>query len=308
MSADQASRYRGRFAPSPTGPLHFGSLVAAVGSFLDARSRGGEWLVRIEDLDPPREMPGAAAEILETLEAFELFWDGPVLYQSRRNAIYEEALAQLRARQYLFPCTCSRREIADSGLQGTDGPIYPGTCRTGIRPGGRTPALRVKVLDRTLHFSDRLQGDIHENLAREVGDFVVKRADGLYAYQLAVVVDDAWQGITDVVRGSDLLFSTARQIYLQELLGYPTPGYMHLPVAVNACGEKLSKQTLAEALDIGAKSQLACAALRFLGQPVPDTAADMTLSELWRSAATGWDPGCLPPVRSIHMSNSPPPA
>ncbi len=298
MTVSQITAYRGRFAPSPTGPLHFGSLVAAVGSYLDARSQGGEWLIRIEDLDPPREIPGAAALILQTLENFELHWDGPVVYQSQRGAVYAEAIIQLQAQQCLFHCACSRREIADSAIAGTEGPIYPGTCRQGI-PASRDPrALRVKVADRDLCFSDQLQGELKQNLAHDIGDFIVRRADGAYAYQLAVVVDDALQGITHVVRGSDLLLSTTRQIYLQEFLAYSTPEYLHLPIAVNSASEKLSKQTYAAPLNVQASRFLATAVLRFLGQSVPDTASDMTLSELWSSAAVNWDRQCLPAVRT----------
>lgn len=303
MTADQPTAYRGRFAPSPTGPLHFGSLVAAVGSYLDARSRGGEWLVRIEDLDPPREVPGASSIILQTLENFELYWDGNVVYQSQRDAIYADALEQLQTQQQVFLCACSRREIADSAIAGPEGPIYPGTCRQGI-PAGRGPrAVRVKVDDRNLSFTDQLQGTIEQNLVRDIGDFVVKRADGVYAYQLAVVVDDALQGITHVVRGSDLLLSTTRQIYLQELFGYSTPHYLHLPIAVNCVGEKLSKQTYAEPLDVQASRLLASSVLRFLGQPVPEAASDMTLTELWSSAATTWELQRLPQTRTGAAPN-----
>ncbi|MFO7190526.1 MAG: tRNA glutamyl-Q(34) synthetase GluQRS, partial [Pseudomonadota bacterium] len=199
------SAYRGRFAPSPTGPLHFGSLVAAVASFVDARAQGGSWLVRMEDLDPPRVVPGAADDILRTLEAFGLHWDETVVYQSARHAAYEAALQRLEARGAIFPCACTRKEIADSAL-GPDGtPIYPGTCRNGLPPGKTGRAIRVRVDDAVIRFVDRLQGEVVQELARSVGDFVVRRADGVYAYQLAVVVDDAWQGVTDVVRGADLL-------------------------------------------------------------------------------------------------------
>lgn len=291
--------YRGRFAPSPTGPLHFGSLVAAVGSYLDARNQAGEWLVRIEDLDPPREAPGAAAMILRTLERLALFWDGPVVYQSQRGDQYAAALEQLQTRQYLFSCSCSRREIVDSAIAGVEGPIYPGTCRHKVSDDTLNPgALRVRVNDSDLIFSDRLQGRIAQNLSRDIGDFIIRRADGVYAYQLAVVVDDAQQGITQVVRGSDLLLSTTRQIYLQQLLGYSTPGYLHLPIAVNSSGEKLSKQTYADPVDIRAGRALAVAVLGFLGQTIPEDSADMTLSELWSSAALTWDPQSLPPART----------
>ncbi len=240
---EKPSRYRGRFAPSPTGPLHFGSLVAAVGSFLHARAQGGEWRVRIEDLDPPREVSGAADDILRTLDSFGLHWDGEVMYQSRRCETYEAALAQLKDAGVLYPCACTRREIADSSVSGLEGPVYPGTCRAGLAPGRVARAWRVRTDNRAIEFEDGLQGVIRSALEDDIGDFVVQRADGFFAYQLAVVVDDAAQGISEIVRGADLLDSTPRQIHLQRLLGLPTPGYLHLPIVLNANGEKLSKQT-----------------------------------------------------------------
>ena len=253
--------YIGRFAPSPTGPLHFGSLVAAVASWLDARAAGGRWLVRIEDLDHPRCVPGAAEDILQTLERLGLLWDGEVIYQSKRHSLYGDALRRLQGRTYW--CTCSRREIADSSLGlAIDGAhIYPGTCRTTGRNTGRS--LRIRAAGE-IRFHDRVQGEQSQVLERDVGDFVLHRADGMYAYQLAVVVDDAAQGITDVVRGADLLDSTPRQIYLQRLLGLPTPRYLHVPAAVNAAGEKLSKQT--GAAPVSSSWEEVQAALRFLGQ------------------------------------------
>ena len=259
--------YTGRFAPSPTGPLHFGSLVAALASWLDARAAGGRWLVRIEDLDRPRVQPGAAALILRSLQALGLAWDGEVLYQSRREAHYRKALDGLGAHTYW--CGCSRREIADSSLGlALDGArIYPGTCRGGLAPGKTRRALRVRVPEDPVAFVDRVQGPRLQALAREAGDFVLQRADGLFAYQLAVVVDDAEQGVTDVVRGADLLDSTARQIHLQRRLGLPTPRYLHVPVAIDARGEKLSKQAGARAIDLQRPAEEIAAALRFLGQP-----------------------------------------
>ena len=243
--------YRGRFAPSPTGPLHFGSLVAALGSYLDAKYHHGNWLVRMEDLDTPRCVAGAADDILRTLEVYGLHWDGEVIYQSQRTSAYEHALQQLQDAGVAYPCCCTRKEIADSALHGIDGPVYPGTCRNGV-PAGRTArAWRVNTHlpnSSPVSFIDSLQGRISQRIENDIGDFVVKRADDLFAYQLAVVVDDAYQGITDVVRGADLLLSTPRQILLQQLLALPTPHYLHLPVIVNAQGEKLSKQTLAEPL------------------------------------------------------------
>ena len=280
--------YVGRFAPSPTGPLHFGSLVAAAASWLDARAARGRWLVRIEDLDAPRAQPGAVDEILRALERLGLTWDGPVVYQSLRGARYEAALQRLQASTYW--CGCTRREIADSALgHAADGAqIYPGTCRGGL-PAGKVPrALRLGVGRRTISFVDRVLGRQEQDLAREVGDFVLYRADGLVAYQLAVVVDDAEQDVTDVVRGADLIDSTARQIHLQALLGYPRPRYLHVPVAVNARGEKLSKQSGARALDASRRDELLRRALAFLGQRVT---ADLD------EAVADWDASLIPRTR-----------
>lgn len=264
--------YIGRFAPSPTGPLHFGSLVAALGSFLDARARGGQWRLRIEDLDPPREQSGVADKILRSLEIHGLRWDGPVLYQHARLAEYEAAAAGLLAEGWAYPCACSRREIADSGMRGLEGPVYPGTCRRGVPAGKPARALRIRVPDgETLSFEDRLQGVVHQDLAREIGDFVIRRADGCFAYQLAVVLDDAFQDISHVVRGADLLLSTPRQIWLQRRLGLPTPSYMHLLVVATAAGEKLSKQTGAQPLNDARPGANIFKALEFLRQaPVKD--------------------------------------
>ena len=280
-------RYRGRFAPSPTGPLHFGSLVAAVASWLDARAHGGEWLVRIEDVDTPRTVPGAADEILRALEAFGLEWDGEIVWQSRRTALYDAALERLRASGHVYRCRCSRKEVADSGIAGIEGAIYPGTCRTlGLDASGAA-ALRLHVGEAQIAFDDRVQGRIRQDVARDIGDFVLARRDGLHAYQLAVVVDDADQGITDVVRGADLLQSTLRQILLQRMLGYATPRYLHFPLAANARGEKLSKQTLAPAVRAGDDGESLLAALDFLSQPRPESRLPR---EVLAEAATRWDP------------------
>jgi len=282
-------QYRGRFAPSPTGPLHFGSLVAAVGSYLEAKSRGGQWLVRMEDLDPPREQPGAADAILRTLEACGMGWDGSITYQCKRGEAYRAALARLEAQGLVYPCACTRREIADSAL-GSDGAlIYPGTCRMGLAPGKAPRATRIRVGDTVIKFEDAVQGKIRQDLAAAVGDFVLLRADGLYAYQLAVVVDDAEQGITDVVRGADLLDSTPRQIYLQRLLGLRTPRYLHLPAAVNAAGEKLSKQTLAPPVDARDPVPALAQVMDFLGQAPPAHLRRAPLAEFWRWALAHWD-------------------
>ncbi len=259
----------GRFAPSPTGPLHFGSLVAALGSFLEARSRGGRWLVRMEDVDQPRCRPEHASAILVTLEAFGFEWDGTVMYQSTRDEHYRAVFEQLRATGVVYPCGCTRSELAGAPA-GVDGaPVYPGTCRTGLAPGRAARAWRLR-LEGDTGFDDILQGRQQQNLPRDVGDCVLLRADGLFAYQLAVVIDDADQGIDHVVRGADLIHSTPRQIYLQGLLGLPTPAYAHLPVAVDAAGEKLSKQTRAAPVDARNPMPALFAAARFLGQNPPD--------------------------------------
>jgi glutamyl-Q tRNA(Asp) synthetase len=297
--------YRGRFAPSPTGPLHFGSLIAAVGSYLEAKAHRGEWLLRIEDIDTPRSVAGAADNILHCLTAFGMTWDGEVMYQSTRTAAYHDALTQLRARGVLYACACTRREIADSATHGIEGPIYPGTCRDGL-PADRLPrATRVRTHEGArVTFDDAVQGAITQDVEHEVGDFVVARADGLIAYQLAVVADDAAQGITDVVRGADLLDSTPRQILLQQLLGLPTPRYMHLPVAVNAQGEKLSKQTLAPPLDPREPSSQLIAALRFLGQEPPANLNQRTPAQIWDWAMAHWQRQRIPAQRAAAANET----
>jgi len=299
------TRYRGRFAPSPTGPLHFGSLVAAVGSFLEARTRGGDWLVRMDDLDPPRVVPGAADDILRALQACGMVWDGEVVHQSTRSDAYHSALHRLRAKGLVYPCACSRREIADSAIAGVEGPVYPGTCRAGLPPGKAARALRIDTRGGTIAFEDALQGRITTALEQEVGDFVLHRYDGVYAYQLAVVVDDAEEGITDIVRGADLLGSTSRQIYVQHLLGLPQPRYAHLPVAVNAAGEKLSKQTLAAPLDAAKPLPALVAALSFLGQQPPRELARATIRELWDWAMRNWSLARVPRVATERVPSLP---
>jgi glutamyl-Q tRNA(Asp) synthetase len=282
--------YVGRFAPSPTGALHFGSLLAALASWLDARRAGGRWLVRMEDLDSPRVMPGAADAILRQLEDFGLQWDGAVVHQSCRLGLYRDALENLRA--HCYACACTRKELEDSALAIDGARIYPGTCRDGLAAGKTARALRLRTGDEAIRFVDRVQGAISQSLRRDIGDFVVQRADGLFAYQLAVVVDDAAQGVTDVVRGADLLDSTTRQIHLQRLLGYATPHYLHLPVAANAQGEKLSKQTKAA----DARVTDIPAALRFLGLDPP---TGLAVRELPAWATGQWDPARIPRARAI---------
>ena len=291
--------YRGRFAPSPTGPLHFGSLVAAVGSYLVARTRGGTWLVRMEDIDPPRVMEGAADGILRTLEACGLYWDGEVVYQSRRGAAYRAALDRLDHLGAVYPCNCSRREIADSAVATPSGLVYPGSCRTGVKPDRSGHSLRVRTDDEPVCFNDRLQGRCCQRIESEVGDFVLLRADGLYAYQLAVVVDDAEQGISEVVRGADILDSTPRQIHLQRLLGLPTPSYLHLPIVVDAHGNKLSKQTLAPPVDASDPLPALIRALSFLGQDPPAELREGGVDDLWRWALVHWRGERIPRRRSL---------
>jgi glutamyl-Q tRNA(Asp) synthetase len=280
--------YCGRFAPSPTGPLHFGSLVAAVASYLEARVRGGEWLVRREDVDTPRTVAGAADDILRTLDALGMTWDGDVMYQSARSEAYRAAFERLQRDGKVYPCGCSRREIADSAVFGIENYVYPGTCRPGLAEGRGARSWRVLTNGPVVAFTDAIQGLVAHDLERDIGDFVLYRADSLYAYQLAVVVDDADQGITHVVRGADLLDSTPRQIYLQRLLGYPTPYYAHLPVAVNAAGQKLSKQTLAPAVDVRNAGAALVSALAFLGQGPPVGLARASIADVWRWARDNW--------------------
>ena len=315
MCTESTSKpYIGRFAPSPTGSLHFGSLVAAVASYCDAKANAGKWLVRMEDLDRPREVSGAADDILRCLEAFGFEWDDEVYYQSKRDGLYAEALNQLQKQALVYPCTCTRKEIADSSAaHGIDGLIYPKTCFKTAPKSSIHSACRVLVLDRNITFLDAIQGEITQNLARDVGDFILKRADGLFAYQLAVVVDDTAQGITHIVRGADLLDSTPRQIYLQQLLGIsnlnmPTPYYAHVPIAVNHAGEKLSKQSHAEPIGINSETPSRFAAhqlfdaLTFLGQSPLGEIKNATLAEVWRWAIANWKIDSAPKQGKIMVN------
>lgn len=295
--------YRGRFAPSPTGPLHLGSLVAALGSYLDARAHGGVWLLRMEDIDPPRIQPGAVDAILRSLEAYGFTWDEAIVWQSQRQAAYAEALERLRQARCVYACTCNRKAIGLAARQGADGPVYPGTCRPqspSIHLQNPHAALRFAAPNACLRFRDRLQGQIVCDMDRDLGDFVLRRADGVYSYQLAVVVDDAAQGITHVVRGADLLVSTPRQIALQQALDLPTPAYLHLPVLLDAAGNKLSKQTLATPLTDANPLPALLMAMRFLGQA--DAHPPATLSEFWPWAIERWSPQDLPRWRGAPQS------
>lgn len=289
---------RGRFAPSPTGPLHFGSLVAALGSYLNVRAQQGQWLLRMEDLDPPREEAGAADQILRVLDALGFEWDSDVVYQSQRHDLYHDAIRDLTTKGLTYYCICSRQEISRAGLPGIEGNRYPGTCRiAGHR--NKHASTRLITDDTPISFTDLLQGEQLQHLQSDVGDFVILRRDGFMAYQIAVVVDDADQGITEVVRGSDLLDSTPRQIYLQRLLGLDTPDYLHLPVAIDSDGNKLSKQTGAPAIDIHNGSRVIFEALTFLGQGPPAELSGAKPTELLEWGKQYWNTAMIPPLKSI---------
>lgn len=277
--------YVGRFAPSPTGPLYFGSLLAAVASYLDARCHTGRWLLRIEDIDPPRAQPGADGEIVRALEAYGFQWDGAVDYQSRRIAAHRGIVQQLVDTGRAYRCGCSRQDLADCP-RGPLGIIYPGRCRNGC--AAPEAAIRLRTDDRPVEFSDRLQGLQRQRLETESGDFVILRRDGRIAYQLAVVADDHDQGITHVVRGIDLIDSTSRQIFLQRLLAYPSPVYAHIPVAQNRVGQKLGKSTGAPAIRLDEVRPTLVAALAALGQEPPDGLADARLDAVWEWAIDQW--------------------
>jgi glutamyl-Q tRNA(Asp) synthetase len=292
--------YRGRFAPSPTGPLHAGSMLAAIASYLDARAHGGTWLIRIEDVDRERCSPQWTQHILQTLSHFGLESDEPVVIQSERSECYEAALTQLQQENRLYRCDCSRKRIEQEGRAGADGWVYSGKCRSRDLQGDEQTALRLRVNDGTFSFDDRAQGHISQNVAQEIGDFVLKRRDGLYAYQLACVVDDALQGITHIVRGCDLLLNTPRQLALQQALGYPTPStpsYLHAPVLVNSEGQKLSKQTLAAPIE-GERKAVLRQVLTWLNQPLPDE--HLSLEQQWKAAIKLWDAQRLSRIESVR--------
>lgn len=283
------TQYIGRFAPSPTGPLHFGSLVAAVASYCDAKVNGGKWLVRIEDLDKPREVPGAADNILRTLEAFGLHWDDEVVYQSQRAELYEAALADLKQQDLAYPCQCSRKTIQANAMQtGPEGAIYPGTCINNPIQATQNTAWRMKTAGKTITVKDGILDNETQAIDQLFGDFVIKRADQAFAYQLAVVVDDTEQGVTNVVRGADLWQSTSRQMLLQQALGYPTPQYAHVPLIVNEQGQKLSKQTLAKAIASKDASKLIFEVLRLLNQDIPNHIHFKQKSEILECGVKNW--------------------
>ena len=302
-TAERPLAYRGRFAPSPTGPLHFGSLIAATASYLDARRAGGTWLLRIEDLDPPREVPGSAEQIVATLDALGFQWNESIVRQSERAALYQAALDRLLANDRAFPCSCSRTELQAAQPPGrvSDELYYPGWCSNGVRSPDRPLAIRFRVRPGTLAFDDRLQGRQMTELASDSGDFVIRRRDGLFAYQLAVVVDDAAQNITHVVRGADLLGSTARQIALQGALGLPTPLYAHLPLAIDANGIKLSKSTGAAAIDARQAARELWRTLQFLKQGPPPDLRRGPAASLWEWAIEHWQAQPLAGLRQMEL-------
>lgn len=284
MPGKKPQNYKGRFAPSPTGPVHFGTLIAAVGSYLQAKKNKGEWLIRMEDVDITRKVDGADVDILKTLEAFGFEWDNEIIYQSEQIAHYEQALEQLISLSLIFPCFCSRKQMSKS-----DSTIYPGTCRSRQLPEKDEHALRLLSKDIAIEFNDAVMGKQSQNIKRQCGDFVIRRRDGLFAYQLAVVVDDALQNITEVVRGADLLDSTPRQIYLQQLLNYPTPDYCHLPLAVDDSGNKISKSAGATKIDLQHKEQQLISVLGFLGQNPPEDLAQSHINDIWSWAMKHWN-------------------
>jgi len=285
----QPRTYRGRFAPTPSGPLHFGSLVAAVGSYLEARSHAGEWRVRIDDIDPPRVVPGASDEILRCLERLGFEWDGPVVFQSQHTSAYHATLHELRHVGAIYPCGCSRSEIEAVAQRGSEGPIYPGTCRSGLARDRRARAWRMRLESAPIEFDDGLLGLQRLDLQRETGDFAVYRADGVYSFHLASSVDETELGITDIVRGADLLESSARQIYAMSMLHRPAPRYVHLPVATDATGAKLSKQSGAPAVDPAQPVATLGAVMRFLNQPIPAQLERAPLEQFWTHAIAHWD-------------------
>ncbi|WP_445571307.1 tRNA glutamyl-Q(34) synthetase GluQRS [Pseudomonas sp. E102] len=284
--------YTGRFAPTPSGHLHFGSLVAALASYLDARAVGGRWLLRMEDLDPPREEPGAQAAILKALESYGFEWDGEMVRQSDRHAAYQQVIDRLFNQGLAYACTCSRKQLEP--YQG----IYPGPCRNAGH-NIEDAAIRLRVPELEYHFVDRVQGEFRQHLGREAGDFVIRRRDGLYAYQLAVVLDDAWQGVTDIVRGADLLDSTPRQLYLQELLGLPQPRYLHVPLITQPDGHKLGKSYRSPPLTADQATPLLLRALRALGQQPASELVDASPRELLAWGIRHWDAGKIPRTLSL---------
>jgi len=296
--------YTGRFAPSPTGPLHFGSLVAAISSYAQARQQHGRWLLRIEDVDLPRCDPTSTKLILEALEAYGMHWDGDIVYQSQRNELYQAALDKLAIQKMIYGCACSRKEISKNTPSTSKNTIYPGTCRDGLAEGKTARSIRVRTNNQKISFYDALQGNYTQNISEDVGDFIIKRADDLFAYQLAVVVDDEEQGVTHVVRGSDMLSSTPRQIFLQQCLGYSTPDYIHTPLAINPDGSKLSKQNKAPAVELDDPRPTLLKALDFLCQQPPAELRDSDIDSIWKWVIQHWSLKSIPAKQAITYNEA----
>jgi len=297
-------KYRGRFAPSPTGPLHFGSLLAAVSSYAQAQQHQGKWLVRIEDVDLPRCDSTSTSLILKALEAYGMYWDEEIIYQSQRNEYYEAALDLLTTQNDTYGCACTRKEINKTITTRNPVSIYPGTCRDGIAKGKTARSIRIRTNNTEVSFIDVVQGRFSQCLGRDVGDFIIKRADNLFAYQLAVVVDDELQGITEVVRGSDMLDSTPRQIFLQQRLKYFTPDYVHIPLAANPDGCKLSKQAMAPAVNVTEPRPTLIKAFNFLGQQVPNELSNANIESIWEWAIENWSVKKIPAALSLTYNEA----
>ena len=296
------SQVIGRFAPTPSGPLHFGSLVTAVASYCEAKSLQGQWLLRIEDVDTPRVVAGSTDEILFALEAFGFEWDGAIEYQSNKFGNYRQVLDELIDRDYCYACECSRRSLREANAKsGPLGLIYPGICQS-KKLGQENHSIRVRTLNSDIiHFVDQVFGTVEFDITRQLGDFVLRRADGIFAYHLAVVIDDERQGINQIARGADLLEATCLHLYLQKLLGYNQPEYMHIPLVRNARGDKLSKQTGATAIDLDKKAMHLIAALKTLGQPVNADMQQATVHEILNTSVNAWDYTKIPvPIGDIY--------
>ena len=291
--------YIGRFAPSPTGPMHFGSLVTAVASYLDAKHQNGLWKIRIEDLDQPRVVKQSDKAILNTLHQHGFQWDDEIIYQSHRIDIYEEYASHLNQKENTYFCECSRKEIADSALAGIDGMIYPGTCRD-KKLDSQYHALRIKAEDICMAFKDKIQGVIQQNILKDFGDYILKRSDGIYAYQLAVVIDDALQNINNIVRGADLIDSTLRQIYLQKKLSLPSIHYAHIPIAT-LNQKKLSKENQSTPIDHSNIKDNLIACLKFLGQDYEIIKKENALTNFWATAMKLWDISLVPKIKTIEI-------
>jgi len=286
--------YIGRFAPSPTGPLHFGSLIAAICSYAQARHQKGKWLVRIEDIDQPRCSPSATKLILDALDTYGMHWDDSVTYQSQRSEYYQAALEQLNKNQLTYGCACTRKQLSEQSSPISTPSVYPGTCREGLKKGEIARSIRLRTHHQKVSFQDRIQGNVSQDIYQDVGDFIIKRADNIFAYQLAVVVDDHEQKITEVVRGSDMLDSTPRQIFLQQCLSYSTPDYIHIPLAINADGSKLSKQTHARAIPLNDPRPMLISALTFLCQHPPPELRESNIESIWGWIIEHWSLKSIP--------------